>query len=228
MSLNRKLFIPSSPPTCDDRGYPIDYYGRVAVLSEEPYEAGTERPVGPPLARCSERDCYKCLLWVWDVVATGQPGGSICGYCGKGTRFPVTAPPAVMTCREAAGAKKSAKLQLGAAQTLAEKAAATEKLVKVGEALLLSMGEMKKSLERSYQKQYLLNFAIWESEGCRWSYGKLIGSIERSEHDEKFRRVNQEMYDTNWEVVIKEIVHKIVEIKEMRAIIREVKFLAGC
>lgn len=225
MSLNQKIFVHATPPRSDNRGYPIDYYGRAAILSEEPIDADTGRPIGPPLRRCLNPSCYGCLLWAWDGVRSGQPGGTVCGYCGNTERVNAPDAPELITSELAETAKRRFKLRLGGAETAAEKEAAETVLREVGEALVVAIEEGRRSLDRSYEKQYLLNFAIWESMGLHWRYAPGMTATKRAEYEAKRRSVNEDMYSTNWEPVIAEIVAKITEIKKMRKILEEIKHL---
>lgn len=225
MSLDRKQFTPSSPPRYDTLGYPIDRYGRTAVLSEEPIDIDNGRPIGPSLPRCHNFDCHGCLLWGWDDPDTGYPCGRVCGFCGSTERFSISDPGDFITVAEASSAKSRYKLRLGGAETAAEEAVAKEVLRKVGEALVNSISEGRRSLERSYFKQYLLSYARWENEGFCWTYTPSMSSAERVKYDERRCRVNKAMLDTNWSVVIKEIVDKIGEIKMKRKILEEIRFL---
>lgn len=225
MSLNQKLFVHAIPSRSDNRGYPVDYYGRAAVLSEEPIDPETSRPIGPPLRRCANPSCYGCLLWVWDGVHSGQPGGTVCGYCGNTERINGSDAPELITSALAETAKCRFRLQLAAAETAEEKTAVETVLREVGEALVVAIAEGRRSLDRSYEKQYLLNFAVWESMGLHWRYGPGMRGAKRAEYEARRRSVNEDMYNTNWEPVIVEIIAKITEIKKMRKILEEIKHL---
>lgn len=149
----------------------------------------------------------------------------MCGFCGSTERFNCSGPGNFITVAEANAAKSRYRLRLGGAETVAEEAKAKGVLRKVGEALVDSISEGRRSLERSYFKQYLLNYARWENEGFCWRYSLSMSPIERFAYDDRRRKVNKAMIDTNWSVVVKEIVDKIEEIKTMRKILEEIRSL---
>ncbi|KAL0631369.1 hypothetical protein Q9L58_009777 [Maublancomyces gigas] len=215
-------FIPSSSPRYDALGYPIDRYGRTAVLSEEPIDINTGCPVGPSLPRCENVDCHGCLLWVYDDVDTRY---RVCGFCGDMERFDRSGIGNFITVAEASAAKNCYRLQLAGAETAAEVAEAKMVLRVVKKALEDSISKRIRSLERSYFKRYLLNYARWENEGFHWHYCPSMSSAQRAAYDAKRFRVNKSMLDAHWSVVLKEIVDKIEGIKMMQEILGDIQFL---
>lgn len=218
-------FIPSSSPRYDALGYPIDRYGRTAVLSEDPIDINTGCPVGPSLPRCENPDCHGCLLWVYDDFDTGYPVGRVCGFCGD-MEFDHSGPRKFITAAEARAAKSCYRLQLAGAETAAEVAEAKKVLRVVSKALEDSISKRIRSLERSYFKRYLLNYARWENEGFHWRYCcPSMSSAQRAAYDAKRFRVNKSMLDAHWSVVLNEIVDKIEGIEMMQKILGDIQYL---
>lgn len=141
-------------------------------------------------------------------------------------RFDRFVPRNFVTAAEASATRSRYQLLLGGVETAAEVAKAKRVVREVGEALKDSIAEGRRSLERSYFKRYLLNYARWENEVVYWNYcGPSISSAQRPAYDAKRVMVNKGMLDAHWNVVVKQIADKIEGIEMMQKILRDLQLL---